>query len=247
VSAVAGDTVDDREPRDQNGLQVATATDVLLSATGPTTINLSAYQTAPMTLNAIVRNADVYSRAVATVYRKLSGRQLVLEGTLATSASGTFGFAPLGHFGGEGLIGIVLSSMAPTRATDVVQVVSSTPTSLDIDANTLLPELDGTMDTNATRPTVTWTASRPLIADVAAVTVRFGPQRDWITVGPAAPGTVRFAEVPSDLIPTGTPVLRQLFVQNSDGVDGYDVMRNTLRDRVLFQPSQSLARSQTVY
>jgi len=89
-----------------------------------------------------------------------------------------------------------------------------------------------TLGGDATRPSVTWTASRPPSADFALLLLEIPVGAShavrWTFVTPPRPGTARVPAIPPDLLPPGTPRLQAISLTEATSIDSYDAARGQL-------------------
>jgi hypothetical protein len=110
-----------------------------------------------------------------------------------------------------------------TRATPAhtlywAKYLASAPSEIDLrPTQDFLPNVDGSVTGGWPRPTVTWSfASAVPDADLVAARVD-----TWSVLAPGQPGSIRFPELPADLVPTGAAELTALDVIDDTAVTGY--------------------------
>ena len=99
----------------------------------------------------------------------------------------------------------------------------TTPMAVDLTTATdFLPLVSGELTAALPRPSITWSTDGPATAD--AVYLNAGT---WLLVTRAEPGTVRFPEVPADLLPVEPAKVQAIVLIDAKTVAGFEDVRRT--------------------
>jgi hypothetical protein len=228
------------------GTSAALVASAPLAATGTTVVTPPAY--APVQgVVASVRGAGAFAGGTAALGAlAVVAERVVLVG-FATSAVGgpeaTVGPVPV--LAGRGVLQVEVigpSGQTPRRGIRLLRGLAAAEAAIDVDlAGDGPPTATGTVDAATTRPTVTWGVDRPLTADVASISLdqdagESGTIR-WRMFAPARPGTVRFPELPPDLLPAATPRLTSLGLIDASELSSYDEARTRVRELFVQPPA----------
>jgi hypothetical protein len=122
------------------------------------------------------------------------------------------------------LAGEVDYSVYSTRVAALVihRPYAASPPSADLAVgNDFLPAISATVDAELPRPQISWTSASALAGiDIALVRRGF-----WIVVTDGTSSSVRFPELPPDLVPTDNLALFDVDMIESPELDGYDGAR----------------------
>jgi hypothetical protein len=221
-----------------NGGEVKFAVSAItpIEPSGPTTLALGAWLQAPL-VTATVHGASAFDGVSATfvpfpateepstsfvVFGAPSDGDPVVLGPQAVPPTWTL----------EVLVGLSSGSLSswPPRLLQLGRVQTQ-PASIDLAVATdFLPSIDAELAVGLPRPQVTWSLARPANADAVFINAE-----NWVMVTRAQPGTVRFPELPQNLLPTGPASLREVDVIDVAGITSFDQLR---RD-----PLQAYARA----
>jgi hypothetical protein len=214
------------------GASTALAT-VPLAAAGATSVTLPAYVTAP-TVTATVAGAGVFDGGAAFQTQTLGPGNVALPVDFSSiTISGDLAFPATPTVAGAGVLAVSINTAK--EGTDLRRVVAAMPATLALTVDDLLPIPRTTVD-SAARPTATWGVDRllPADADVAALELDYNADEEgvfrWTILTPPVPGSVRFPELPADLVPAGTATVRSSFLVAATSLAGYADARNKLSE-----------------
>jgi len=201
------------------GAQMSLTT-VPLAATGTTNVTITGYQT-PATSTVTAHDLGAFTDATYLTTLQQDGNEIYLgEANMAITNGAVTIPAPM--LAGAGGIQLELAN-APAgmnfHAVTLLRGEAAIPSTLDITAVDLLPEVDGTVDTN-TRPTVTWSTASPITGALALVEIKMGSAQ-WNVIAPPTPGAVHFPELPADLWTATAPTLQGIAEFESADVTTY--------------------------
>lgn len=189
----------------QAGAQMALVT-VPLAANGTTNVAITGYQT-PATSTLTAHDLGAFTAATYATLLEDSGNQVSVGYANTTVTAGAVTI-PVPMLSGAGGVEVELTN-APSGMTahnqTLLRGVAAIPTSLAVTGADLLPEIDGTVDTN-TRPTVTWSTTSAIAGAITLLEIHMGAAA-WDVIAPPTPGAVKFPELPADLWTATTPIL----------------------------------------
>lgn len=193
-----------------------------IAASGPTTVTLGAFAPAALPTATIHGTAGLDSASIGLVPG-------------ASSEYGSVSFLSFAEITGDPVMvgprgvpptwltrfSVTLRSSQEPMHTLAIEHEQNTPASIDLTTATdFAPLITAQLDAPLPRPTVTWSTARSFTADL--VTVNAG---HWLVAARPEPGSVRFPEVPADLLPDGPAELVAVNLIDAMSVASFDEAR----------------------
>ncbi len=210
------------EADDGTSTQWAVSPTTPLAASGPTTITVGAYMAAAtptMTVHGTTgfdRAFGGYVPGATADYHSVN----MLVFTNITADPVTLGPRAVPPTWTTRMNVAVSQSAEPTHTLQLGRL-QTTPMPLDVAVATdFQPLLSAQVATGLPRPSITWSTARATTAD--AVYINAG---GWVIATRAEPGTVRFPEVPSALLPDGPAEVKAVTLIDAKSIAGFEDLR----------------------
>lgn len=114
-----------------------------------------------------------------------------------------------------------------TKGRGIERLYASPPASLDVTLETdFLPNVDAMFHPDPHRPEVSWTADRPIDnADIVLAQLNINDRARWSIEVAGTASSVRFPELPADVLATAPGSLFGLSIVESSDIEGWDAIR----------------------